>query len=357
MGFNERYTRQAVLKEIGTKGQSDIEKTRVLCVGAGGLASSLLQYLVAAGIGKITIIDHDVVELSNLQRQTLYKEEDIGKQKAETAVKRLKKLNSQVDLSYINQSLSTKNIKELFAKYDIIVDTSDNFATKYLINDACVKYQKPFVYSSILGFDGQLSVFDPRNQSSPCYRCIYRQEPKAKVLNCAEAGVLGAVVGALGSLQAVEVVKLALKQTSLKPLVGKLFVLSASNMQASTLGFTKKEDCPVCSKNKDDIILQDVSVTSCVRVKEVDKENLLSLPKNYILLDVREQKEHEAQCIENSLLCSLSSLKDSKLPEVNKNTKIVVYCQSGVRSKEACAILLENGFTDVCSLKGGLNAF
>ncbi len=357
MAFNERYARQTILQEIGIQGQNDIENTKVLCIGAGGLASSLLQYLVSAGIGTITILDHDIIELSNLQRQTLYSEDDIGKHKAQTAVEKLKKLNQTVNLSYVNEALTTKNVKELFTKHDIIVDTSDNFATKYLINDACVKYNKPFVYGSILGFDGQLSVFDPRKQKNPCYRCLYKQEPKTKVLNCAQAGVLGAVVGALGSLQAVEVIKLALKQTSLKPLVGKLFVLSAGNMQASTLGFAKKQDCPVCSKNKDDIILQDVKLGSCVKIAEIDKAKFLSLPKNYILLDVREQKEHSAGCIENSLLFSLSALKDGKLPKIEKDKKIVVYCQSGMRSKQACEILLENGFVNVCSLQGGFNAF
>ncbi len=356
MYTQERYKRQTVLSQIGLNGQKKLAESSVLCVGAGGLGSALLPYLVASGIGKITILDFDKVDITNLQRQVIFNENDVLKPKAKTACLKLKQLNKHVDLNYIESALTAENAEKLVKEHDIIVDASDNFATKYLINDAGFKFGKKVVFGSILGFDGQLSVFDSAN-GTPCYRCLYKQEPKAVVLNCAQAGVMGALVGIIGSMQAMEVVKLAVAHKDFKPLFGKLLVFNGLNMESNIFKFAKQPNCPTCSKPQSEIVLQSKGLTACLNIKEISIADFKQNIKNYKVLDVREQSECEGGVIKNAYLNPLSLLLQGKLPNLNKEDNIVVYCQSGLRSKQACEILINNNFKNVVSLKGGYNSY
>ncbi|HVY12505.1 MAG TPA: HesA/MoeB/ThiF family protein, partial [Alphaproteobacteria bacterium] len=224
-----RYSRQVILPELGEEGQKNLLASRILCIGAGGLGCAALPYLAAGGIGKIGICDDDRVELSNLQRQVLFTTADAGKPKAALAAEKLRALNPDIQVQVHEERLSPENALRLFAEYDIILDGSDNFATKFLINDACVKLGKPWVYAAVLGFEGQVGVFQKNH--GPCYRCLYNRPPQNPVANCAEAGVLGAFVGMVGALQAVEVIKLAAKRPDLPPLYGRLLSFDARTWQ------------------------------------------------------------------------------------------------------------------------------
>lgn len=353
--MTSRYARQTVLPEIGNEGQSALGRARVLVIGAGGLGSPALLYLVAAGVGLknsggcIGIIDDDTVDHSNLQRQILFAEADAGSSKADSASTRLFNLNRDCHLRVFNKRLAGNNVLDIFADFDIIVDGSDNFDTKYLINDAAVKLGLPVVYGSILGFEGQASVFWAEH--GPCYRCIYPTPPESHVPNCAEAGTLGGIAGMIGSIQAVEVCKLALslahcKTHGLEPLIGKLLLADAHGWDVRTLVLTKQRDCPVCSHAPESITMPSSSVHQCtVSSLQVfnlnDLTELIQSGKPFTLIDVREQHEWESGHLEGALhipLNQLLSVPDT-LDKLNTFDPILIYCQHGMRSKKAVQFL------------------
>ena len=356
----QRYSRQTVLPELGLDGQARLGKARILVVGAGGLGSPALLYLVAAGVGRrddggcIGIIDDDTVDASNLQRQIIYTESDQGKAKALAAAERLRALNHETQIIPHVERLGADNIETLLSQYDIIIDGTDNFATKYLINDAAVKTGKPVVYSAILGFEGQVSVFAP-NQG-PCYRCLYPEPVRTHIPNCAEAGTIGSIAGVIGSIQALEACKLALgdahcRAHGLEPLIGKLLLMDARSWDTRLLMLEKDSDCPLCTQQRDDIRLESAGVAACstARIQSINLSNLNDLYETGVpvtLLDVREIAEWDAGHLNGAIHLPLGQLlaldKDSELLE--RDSLVVVYCQHGIRSLQAAQHLARLGF-------------
>ena len=238
MDNKDRYKRHLVLPEIGNEGQEKISRASVLCIGAGGLGCPALLYLAAAGVGRIGIVDFDKVDETNLQRQVLFTTDDLNRNKAEVAKERLSKLNPDIEINAVPEELDNKNAEGLFSGYDIIIDGSDNFETKFLINDVAVKTGKPFIYGSILGFDGQVSVFNYND--GPCYRCLFPQAPEGHIPNCAEAGVIGAVAGIIGTTQVMEAIKITVGHESFEPLSGKLWTIDLHTMENRLLQLPQK---------------------------------------------------------------------------------------------------------------------
>jgi len=350
-----RYARQTVLPEIGEEGQKKLLSARVLCVGAGGLGSPALLYLAAAGIGYIGIIDFDVVEETNLQRQILFSTHALGEPKAAQAKERLQGLNPDITITAYEEELSADNAPDLFEQYDIILDGTDNFAAKFLINDAAVKYQKPWVYGAIQGFRGQASVFDAQN--GPCYRCLYPEPPNTPIANCAAAGVIGAVAGMIGLTQALQVIQLITGDASFEPLTGKLWTLDTKTMQTRLLNLPKNLDCPVCSKKEQDIILS-YSFPVCGFVPELTPEQMRAkTQENHILIDVREREEWEQGNIDGAQHWPLSQIIEGHMPALPKETPIILHCQKGIRSLQAATLLQARGFKDVYSMSGGYEAW
>ena len=349
MDQTQRYSRQTILPEIGESGQNKLSKASVLCIGAGGLGCPALLYLTAAGIGHIGIIDFDTVDETNLQRQILFTVDQIGKNKALSAKERLNTLNPDINIQAYAEELTDKNIEELFHKYDIIIDGTDNFSTKFLINDAAVKTKTPFIYGSILGFDGQVSVFGADDE--PCYRCLFPHPPKGHIPNCAEAGVIGAVAGIIGTTQAMEAIKIIVQHESFKPLIGKLWTIDMHSMGNSVLSLPKDPNCPVCSKNKGDIHLQYTSPT-CSIIKQITPTQVRT-EANAILIDVRERNEWDAGHIDGAQHIALSQLINGNLPSLDKEQQIILYCQKGQRSKQAAQLFMDANFENVRSMIGG----
>lgn len=348
-----RYSRQEILPEIGSLGQKKIAAARVLVVGAGGLGCPALLYLAGAGIGTIGIVDHDIIDVSNLQRQILYTTEDEGKQKAVIAKDRLLQLNPDIAIHAYPEELTEKNVLGLFSGYDVIIDGTDNFSTKFLINDAAVKSGKPVVYGAIQGFEGRVSVFDA--QTGPCYRCLYPSPPESAILNCAEAGVVGALAGIIGSMQAMEAIKIIVSHAALEPLAGKLFLIDTRTMNCRTLQIGKRADCKVCSQKPADISLQSFSpVCSAVLVQEIDIADLSGMP-DAVFVDVRELSEWKTGHIGGAQHLPLSLLQKNAdlFSAPDKNRPCILYCQGGMRSRKAAEILLNAGYRDLFSLKGG----
>lgn len=348
----DRYSRQMILPEIGPEGQARLGAARVLVVGAGGLGCPALQYLAGAGVGTIGIIDHDRVAISNLQRQILFSTDDAGKSKALAARDRLQALNPDITLQVHDAELTDKNAAGLFSAYDIIVDGTDNFAAKYLINDVAVKLGKPVVYAAIQGFDGQVAVFDAAH--GPCYRCLFPQPPRGVVLNCAEAGVIGALAGIVGTVQAMEVIKLIVGHENFRPLRGFLWMIDAKTMETNLLAVPKRDDCPVCSRPAAEIVPQYASpVCSLAMVREIECADLTAMA-GVMMIDVRERDEWDQGHIEGACHIPLSALKHN--PEIfspHRMNPCILYCQRGMRSRMAAEILLNAGFSDLYSLKGG----
>jgi molybdopterin/thiamine biosynthesis adenylyltransferase len=307
-----RYSKQSILREIGLEGQRAIEAASVLCVGVGGLGCAALPYLVAAGVGRIGIIDADVVSISNLQRQIIFQESDIGIKKVEAAKSRLNKLNSHTKIEIYPEFLTRLNSEELLSAFDIIIDATDNFEAKYLINDTAVKLGKPVVFGSVTGFEGQVAIFD---STTACYRCLYPQAPKSAIPNCEEAGVLGSVVGMIGTLQATECLKYIVSQAE----VGILYTIDALNM-----GFFKTK---------------------------IHKNDLCTIEANeeFHLIDVREKDEWEISHREGAIHIPLSLLKRDHtcLADLDKEKSWATYCVSGHRAKEAVRIFESNGFKKI----------
>ncbi|MGZ3865731.1 MAG: molybdopterin-synthase adenylyltransferase MoeB [Bacteroidia bacterium] len=343
-----RYARHLILPEIGESGQIKLKQAKVLVVGAGGLGCPVLQYLTAAGLGTIGIVDADRVDESNLQRQILLSTEDIGKYKAEVAKEKLAKQNPHIDLiSYVSY-LTSANVLELISQYDIVVDGSDNFATRYLVNDACVMLNKILVFGSIFKFDGQVSVFNYRN--GPTYRCLYPEPPDAgEVPNCAETGVLGVLPGICGSLMANETIKIITGIGNV--LSGKLLMFDSLTMQFNSVNIV------AIPENKNIKALIDYEVF-CGNAQEITVEQLkekINANENFQLIDVREQAEFNAKNI-GATLIPLGELANN-LHKISPEKEIIVHCASGARSKKAVALLKEKGFKKVYNLKNGLLDF
>ncbi|MBN8532292.1 MAG: HesA/MoeB/ThiF family protein [Alphaproteobacteria bacterium] len=361
MNINARYARQTVLAELGEEGQKKLLTSSVLCIGAGGLGSPALQYLAAAGIGRIGLVDDDTVDVSNLQRQVLFREEDQGKPKASAAAAALSRLNSSCHVEPYHERFQASNAERLVRNYDVILDGTDNFASKFLINDACMKYGKPLVYGSILGFEAQVSVFWAKH--GPCYRCLYPRPPGGHVPNCAEAGVIGAMAGIAGSVQALEAVKMALglawcKEKQLEPLLGRLWMLDARTMQSRRLDVPKRPACAICSARPEKIALEDAGAacTSKSGVRPVQADEAVRMVGKACFIDVRETPELASGKVPEALHIPLWTLLNDEgaLGDISPKTPVIVYCQHGIRSLTAASHLLALGFTNVSHIAGGI---
>ncbi len=348
--FNSRYHRQIILPEIGTSGQDKLTASKVLIIGAGGLGCPVLQYLTAAGVGTIGIIDFDVVEISNLHRQVLYGESAVGKNKAQAAKTRLTDLNPTIAIHAYPEKLTTKNALSLFSAYDIIVDGTDNFSTRYLVNDACVITCKPLVYAAIFKYQGQVSVFNYQN--GPTYRCLFPEPPKAgSVPSCAEIGVLGVLPGIIGSMQANEVLKIILGLGTV--LNGTLLMYDSQTTQSSTFSISRvaSEISKVLDQAKDFETIDYDLFCGIKKISEITAKDAF-LIKNAQFIDVREA--HEQPKIESldSANIPLDKL-GQELSTIDKEKEIIIFCQSGIRSKKAVEIFLKHGFVNVSHVKGG----
>lgn len=362
----QRYLRHLILPEVGEKGQLKLKNASVAIVGAGGLGSPVALYLAAAGVGRLGLIDFDSVDLSNLQRQVLYAVSDVKKSKSETARDKLLALNPEIEVSSHKMRLSAANVMETLADYDLVVDGTDNFETRYLINDACVLSSKPNVYGSIFRFEGQLSVFC--TTTGPCYRCLFPEPPAPDAVpNCAEGGVLGVLAGVIGTLQATEAVKLILGEG--QPLIGKLLLYNALDMDFQKLAIKRKRDCPVCGEQPTITRPADLSI-SCANPVErasttggdmhgsdidvVDVAKILKERANEILLlDVRNDNEVAFCKIEGSKHIPLNELP-TRFNELDRNAETYIYCRSGARSRNAVEYLKQNGFTSLRNVRGGI---
>lgn len=342
----QQYSRHLILDEIGLKGQLRIKQAKVLVVGAGGLGCPVLQYLTGAGIGCIGVIDNDVVDQSNLQRQILYTHQDINKNKALTATNRLQELNPHIRFDAYQTRLTKDNALDLFNAYDLIVDGTDNFSTRYLINDAAVIAKKPVVFGSIYKFEGQVSVFNYND--GPTYRCLFPTPPHPNEMpNCSEAGVLGVLPGMIGVLQANEVLKIVCGIGQV--LSGKLLTYNMLTMHQNILNFRKNTDLSITSLATNYELTCDITTTS----KGITLEDLNTQAKRYNLLDVREAQERELHHIGGQHI-PLGELK-YRVSEIIQDKDLVVYCKSGIRSKKAIQILKEKGITsELFYLKGSI---
>lgn len=370
-GEIERYSRHLVIPEIGTEGQLRLRQARVLIIGAGGLGSPIGMYLAAAGIGKIGIVDFDTISHSNLQRQVLYSTNDVGHPKTVLAKQRLLEINPNVEIATYDTRLTKDNALEILKDYDLIADGTDNFATRYLVNDACVLLGKPFVYGSILRFEGQATTFDPR--TGPCYRCLYPEPPAyGDVPSCEEGGVLGVLPGIIGCIQANEVIKYIIGKGEL--LTGRLLLLDALKMSFREIRYSKDPECPSCSDDPLITTLLDYEQFCGTKQKNNNSKKTMSefseweitveeykekseKGDNHFLLDVREEFETKISSIGGHLI-PLSELRDriSELPE-DKSAELIVYCRTGNRSHHAMLFLKEQGFTKVKNLLGGIHAW
>jgi adenylyltransferase/sulfurtransferase len=362
-----RYSRHLILPEVGMAGQKKIRNASVLCIGAGGLGSPIAMYLAAAGIGRIGLVDFDVVDHSNLQRQLLHTDADVGRSKAESACDTIRELNPNVAVELHQTRLTSENALGIIGNYDIVVDGTDNFPTRYLTNDACVLLKKPNVYGSIFRFEGQASVFAP-HLGGPCYRCLYPEPPPpGMVPSCAEGGVLGVLPGIIGCIQTTEILKLILgKGTSL---MGRLLLFDSLEMKFRELKLRRDPRCPICGPNPSITALIDYEQFCGIvpETAEPDKNpdevtvtqmrHALQHPDEGIrVLDVREPDEFEIARVEGVTLFPLSTLPQ-RFTELDPNQQIYVHCKSGKRSMKALEFLRQQGFKYVKSVKGGISAW
>jgi adenylyltransferase/sulfurtransferase len=359
-----RYGRHLIIPEVGLEGQRKLKSASVLIIGAGGLGSPLAFYLTAAGVGRIGIVDFDVVDLSNLQRQILHTTKDVGRSKLESAREKLESLNPNVKIETYEMRLTSENALDLIKEYDIVVDGTDNFPTRYLVNDACVFLKKPNVYGSIFRFEGQVSVFYA--DKGPCYRCLYKEPPPPGLVpSCAEGGVLGVLPGIIGTIQALETIKLILGIG--EPLIGKLLLFDALKMKFRELKLRKDPECPVCGENPTvkelidyeafcGITPEQILHQSGLEITPEELKEKLENGEDIILIDVREPVEYEINRIEGSKLIPLSKLPE-KVNELDQTREIVLYCKMGGRSARAVQLLRELGFTRVKNLAGGIDAW
>src|SRR6266481_3348790 len=360
-----RYSRHLILPEVGLGGQKKICSTSVLCIGAGGLGSPIAMYLAAAGIGKLGILDFDTVDFSNLQRQILHGTEDVGRPKTESASETIKRINPNVEVVLHNTRISSENALDLLRPYDIVVDGTDNFPTRYLTNDACVLLKKPNLYGSIFRFEGQATVFGMPD--GPCYRCLYPEPPPPGLVpSCAEGGVLGVLPGIVGSIQAMETIKLILGRG--ENLVGRLLLFDALGMKFRELKLRKNPNCPVCGTHPTITKLIDYyefcgvrgeeAPGPSVQVPEITPRELkarLDHGDDIFILDVREPHEYQICNLKGHLL-PLGELT-RRVHELDSSREIVAHCRSGKRSAEAVDFLRKAGFRKVLNLKGGILAW
>ena len=349
-----RYARHVVLPEVGEAGQERLKGARVLCVGAGGLGSPLLLYLAAAGVGTLGLLDFDTVDESNLQRQILYGTSDVGRLKVEAAAARLSDVNPHVKIVMHAERLIAANAMELLSSYDVIADGTDNFAARYLVNDACVLLGKPNVHASIYRFEGQASVFWAAK--GPCYRCLFPDPPPPGLVpSCAEGGVLGILPGMLGTLQAAEVLKLILGAG--ESLVGRLLVVDALSMSFQMVRLRKNPACAVCGESPSITAPSDVEEACAVsEIAPRELRDRLAGEEPVVLLDVREPWETRLAALPGSQNVPLDTLLD-RLEMLPRDARIVVYCRSGARSAVAVGVLRAAGFVDVKRLSGGLQGW
>ncbi len=361
-----RYSRHLLLPEVGVAGQKALRRAKVLLVGAGGLGAPAALYLAAAGVGELGVVDLDAVELSNLQRQILYGTADVGRPKILAATERIERLNPGVRVVPHEGKLDSSNALEIVKGYDLVVDGTDNFPTRYLVNDACVLLGKPNVYGSIYRFEGQVSVFDARR--GPCYRCLYAEPPPPDLVpSCAEAGVLGVLPGVVGALQATEAIKLIVGIG--EPLVGRLLLYDASSMRFRELTLAKNPDCVLCSPTATQKGLIDyaefcgvgpsVARGPAEGIPEIGPEELQAALRGDdppVLVDVREPEEWEISRIEGAVTIPKGDLPE-RVSELARARSLVVFCRSGSRSAAAVRTLLDLGFDRVRNLKGGINAW
>ena len=352
--LKNRYARQMVLPEMGEQGQEKLLGASVLCVGAGGLGSPALLYLAAAGIGRIGIMDDDVVDESNLQRQVLFTTSDVGASKAQVAKKRLLDLNPHIDITAYTERLTDVNCADIVPHYDMILDGTDNFASKFLINDAGVKYGKPIVYGAIQGFEGQVSLFNAHGCG--CYRCLYPEPPTGHVPNCAEAGVIGSVAGMIGTIQALQIIQHTVGHNDFETLAGKLWLLDMKTMQTRQLSIPKNPNCPTCSQNSDAIQLQ-YTAPLCAVVQTVSPADVVPRQDDVVILDVREQSEWDDGHIDGAMHHPLSILMDGVFPDIGMDVDMIVHCQKQIRSEKALALLQQEGYTRVRVLEGGYESW
>ena len=359
-----RYSRHLIMPEVGVEGQEKLKAARVLCVGAGGLGSPLALYLAAAGVGTLGVVDFDIVDFTNLQRQIIHTTHDVGRPKLASAVEKIKAINPYVDVRTFETKLTSANALDIFREFDLIADGTDNFPTRYLVNDACVLTGKPNIYASIFRFEGQASVF--AMPDGPCYRCLYPEPPPPGIVpSCAEGGVLGILPGLLGVMQATEVVKLILGIG--EPLIGRFLLVDALAMSFRELRIRKDPDCPVCGEHRTIHQLIDYDQFCGIRseaaqvtseVPEISPEELkqkIDRGDNVFILDVREPHEYEI-CNIGGYLIPLGKLPE-RLSELNPAAEIVAHCKAGTRSARAVQTLREAGFQKVSSLRGGIVAW
>jgi sulfur-carrier protein adenylyltransferase/sulfurtransferase len=362
-----RYSRHLIMPEVGMEGQLKLKKASVLMVGTGGLGAPLGMYLAAAGVGKIGLVDFDVVDFTNLQRQIIHGTKDVGKPKIQSAVETMSDINPYVELVKHEVALSSDNAMEIFKDYDIIVDGTDNFPTRYLVNDACVLMNKPNVYGSIFRFEGQATVF--AYEGGPCYRCLYPEPPPPGLVpSCAEGGVLGILPGIIGLIQATETVKLILGIGS--PLVGRLLLYDALNMKFRELKLRKNPECPVCGEHRTVTKLIDYvqfcgvphqegpvePVAATGDIEPVEVKAKLDRGDKFTLIDVREPHEFQICRIPGSTLIPLGELP-KRAGELDKDAEIVAHCKSGARSAKAVDFLKQAGFKNARNMKGGILAW
>ncbi|HZN18644.1 MAG TPA: adenylyltransferase/sulfurtransferase MoeZ [Micromonosporaceae bacterium] len=362
-----RYSRHLIIPDVATAGQKRLKSSRVLCVGAGGLGSPALMYLAAAGVGTLGIIDFDTVDESNLQRQVIHGVSDVGHPKTQSAAASIREINPYVNVVTHDTSLDRDNALDIFRQYDLIVDGTDNFATRYLVNDACVLLGKPYVWGSIFRFDGQASVFWA--EYGPCYRCLYPEPPPpGMVPSCAEGGVLGVLCASVGSIQVTEAIKLL---TGIgQPLVGRLMVYDALEMVYRTIKVRKDPSCALCGENPTVTELIDyddfcgalseeamaAAEDSTITVQEL--ADWRAAGKDFLLVDVREPAEYEIVRIPDSMLIPKGEIVSGEaLAQLPQDRQIVLHCKSGVRSAEALAALKAAGFRDAVHVQGGVAAW
>jgi adenylyltransferase/sulfurtransferase len=363
----KRYSRHLIIPDVGMTGQKRLKNAKVLVVGAGGLGSPALLYLAAAGVGTLGIVDFDVVDESNLQRQIIHGVSDIGKPKAESARDSIQEINPYVEVILHEERLDSDNALDIFRPYDLIVDGTDNFATRYLVNDACVLLGKPYVWGSIYRFDGQASVFWA--EYGPCYRCLYPEPPPpGMVPSCAEGGVLGVLCASIGSIQVTEAIKVI---TGIgDPLVGRLMIYDALEMSYRSVKVRKDPECPVCGKNPTITELidyeafcgavsdeaQEAVQGSTITAK--DLKNMMDNDENIFLVDVREPNEYEIVSIPGATLIPKGEfLSGAALEKLPQDKRIVLHCKSGARSAEALAVVKDAGFSDAVHVGGGVLAW
>ncbi len=360
----ERYSRHLIMPEVGMEGQKRLKAARVLLVGTGGLGSPIAMYLAAAGVGTIGLVDFDTVDYSNLQRQIIHSTTSVGKSKLISAKASMEAINPEIDIVLHPVLLNSSNALDIISDYDIVCDGTDNYQTRYLVNDACVLLDKVNVYGSIYRFEGQASVFDA--SKGPCYRCLYSEPPPPGLVpSCSEGGVLGVLPGIIGTIQANEIIKLIINQG--EPLVGRLLLLDALDMEFRELKLRKNPDCLICSEHPEITGLIDYDafcgveldgmglgfneVLSAVQLKELREGNI-----DHVLIDVREPHEQEISKIPGALLMPQNEI-EALIVNIPKDSLIVLHCKVGVRSARALSKLKKLGYINLKNLQGGINAW